>query len=332
MPDYTKPAVTNTKIIWGVNDDFDNEFLVDRSGNSLKDKIDLKTEKDKDKNYLNSLLYSYDESGNLIEAAGPEYAQYNGYALNTKKIREIIERAKKDKNFSAAIPAEFYTIIDSVLKKEEKDNLFGQWSLQSGLQNAIGDDDLEGFLDDAAKNSKWQSGIVTANETFLKKWQEKIGKDVLSDKTIDEWKKLTSEEISEKLQGLELSSDDAKAIQSQLKTWEPEYIRSLLSAKDVVSFSPETEEGLKAQREAIDALINKHEGYEQKLREIQTQYSMTEESAKKYLAVQYEQTEVVDNIISTLSDYKDTLDSENLSFTKGTEDYKKQSWHNSKCE
>lgn len=320
-PDYTESAVANTRIIWGVNDDFDNEFLVDRSGNSLKDKVDLKTERGKNNNYLNSLLYSYDESGNLIEAAGPEYAQYNGYALNTKKIREIIERAKKDKDFAAAIPAEFYTIIDSVLKKEEKDNLFGQWSLQSGLQNAIGDDDLEGFLDDAAKNSKWQGEIVTANEAFLKKWQEKIGKDVLSDKTIDEWKKLTSKEISEKLQGLELSSDDAKAIQNQLKTWEPEYIRSLLSAKDIVSFSPETEEGLKAQREAIDALINKHDGYEQKLKEIQTQYSMTEESAKKYLAVQYEQNEVVDNIVSTLSDYKDTLDSENLSFTKGTEDY-----------
>ena len=320
-PDYTKSAVANTRIIWGVNDDFDNEFLVDRSGNSLKDKIDLKTERGKNNNYLNSLLYSYDESGNLIQAAGPEYAQYNGYALNAKKIREILERAKKDKDFAAAIPAEFYTIIDSVLRKEEKDNLFGQWSLQSGLQNVISDGDLEGFLDDAAKNSKWQSEIVTTNETFLKKWQEELGKNVLSDKTIDEWKKLTAKEISEKLQSLELSSDDAKTIQNELKTWEPQYIRSLLSAKDIVSFSPETEEGLKAQQEAIDALINKHEGYEQKLREIQTQYSMTEESAKKYLAVQYEQTEVVDNIISTLSDYKDTLDSENLSFTKGTDDY-----------
>ena len=320
-PDYTKSAVANTRIIWGVNDDFDNEFLVDRSGNSLKDKIDLKTERGKNNNYLNSLLYSYDESGNLIQAAGPEYAQYNGYALNAKKIREILERAKKDKDFAAAIPSEFYTIIDSVLKKEDSDNHFGQWSLQSGLQNVIGDGDLEGFLDDAAKNSKWQSEIVTTNEAFLKKWQEELGKNVLSDKTIDEWKKLTAKEISEKLQSLELSSDDAKTIQNELKTWEPQYIRSLLSAKDIVSFSPETEEGLKAQQEAIDALINKHEGYEQKLKEIQTQYSMTEESAKKYLAVQYEQTEVVDNIISTLSDYKDTLDSENLSFTKGTDDY-----------
>lgn len=313
MPDYTESAIATTRIIWGINDDFDNEFLVDRSGNSLKDKIDLKTEKGKNNNYLNSLLYSYDESGNLIQAAGPEYAQYNGYALNTKKIREIIERAKKNKNFAAAIPTEFYTIIDSVLKKEEKDSHFGQWSLQSGLQNVIGDGDL----DEAAKNSK----LVTTNEAFLKKWQKELGKDALSDKTIDEWKKLTSREISEKLQSLELSSDDVKTIQNELKTWEPQYIRSLLSAKDIVSFSPETEEGLKAQQEAIDALINKHDGYEQKLKEIQTQYSMTEESAKKYLAVQYEQTEVVDNIISTLSDYKDTLDSENLSFTKGTDDY-----------
>lgn len=321
MPNYTESAIANARIIWGVNNDFDNEFLVDRNGNSLKDKIDLKTAKGKNDNYLNSLLYSYDESGNLIQAAGSEYAQYNGYALNTKKIREIIERAKKNKNFAAAIPSEFYTIIDSVLKKEENDNHFGQWSLQSGLQNVISDGDLEGFLDDAAKNSKWQSEIVTTNETFLKKWQEELGKNVLSDKTIDEWKKLTAKEISEKLQSLELSSDDAKTIQNELKTWEPQYIRSLLSAKDIVSFSPETEEGLKAQQEAIDALINKHEGYEQKLKEIQTQYSMTEESAKKYLAVQYEQTEVVDNIISTLSDYKDTLDSENLSFTKGTDDY-----------
>ena len=48
---------------------------------------------------------------------------------------------------------------------------------------------------------------------------------------------------------------------------------------------------------------------------------MTEEAAKKYLAVQYEQREATNSIKTVLSDYEDTLSADNLSLTKNTEDY-----------
>lgn len=64
---------------------------------------------------------------------------------------------------------------------------------------------------------------------------------------------------------------------------------------------------LKAQEKAIEALLVTHEGYSAELENIKKKYFLTTDTAKKYLAVQYQLNGAVDEINSILSDYSESL-------------------------
>ena len=343
----TAPENAETKNIWN------NEKM----GAFKPHNLDLNTPGGIEANYIDSLLYAYNESGEIItksQNANPYIHDWmiyddDGKQYDIKKINALINALQQDQSLITSIPQEvidflynnYNAIYEASINNRRKqsaetrgyvnnspvlDSLIGQGvsymspSLIKREQEKIlgqllgKNSDIPGFY-----GSNWSNTQLLANEKFLKSFQEIIGSDVLSDKQIEELKNKTRDEIEQFIKSLNFSENPQ--LTSALEEWSKTKYQGLTSAREIMNLSPENELEVQAQKDAIDVLITQHSDYEARLKSLQTQLGLTTDAAKQYLAIQYEQEAATDSIKGILSDYTDTLNEENLSSTKGTEDY-----------
>ena len=310
---------TNNKTIWDFDDSWINGDLAYFISGTPK-KFNNPGELDAD--YLNSLIYQYDDDGQVM-------SDPNGEAdimFDWDKIAQIFAEANENEDFAKALPADFYKKVgERIAAGYVEDNTPEQGAAIDSIRRFLGVefeavtfDELEGLLSDYAdKNDTWTNTQLAANQKFLKPYLEN---NIITQTQYEEWSKKTAEEVRQLIDSINFDKESTDAFSNKQNLESKQFI-GLTSAKEIISIAPETEAGLKAQQEAIEAIIIQHKDYEIELQKIQKELGLTEEAAKKYLAVQYEQREATNSIKTVLSDYKDTLSVDNLSLTKNTEDY-----------
>ena len=319
-PAYDTKVESTAKTIW---EEYTlDDLLVDRSGNKLE--IDLTSQTGKTANYLNSLLYAYTESGETVKD------QDLNPVIDENKVVKIYKKALEDEDFAKLLPKEFFTKVEEEFSKNTGSTFARSLRAAQGefLGLPGGDDASNKQVSDSllkyAEKGGWNSDTVLQNEKFLKQWQKELGKDnlgnyILSNEQIEQFKVLTANEISKKLKELGVDiSEQTEAERANLAQTEADYITTLTSAREILEYEPETGQGKQARADAIDALVKKHKDYEVSLRQLMDAEGLEEEEAKSVLAVRYEQNEILENIKSNISDYKDSLTSPEL---KGTQQY-----------
>ena len=111
---------------------------------------------------------------------------------------------------------------------------------------------------------------------------------------------------------LNIYSDSIKGVSLQAlqEQQEKSLISGAQSARDLVDlrqnkqFDSNSAYNIILYEQKLTSIVAEHKNWEQQLQTIQEKYGYTKQAALEVLAVQYEQEEAVDNIISTLGDYE----------------------------
>lgn len=317
--DYA-PEERNRKTIW----DYDKKWNYSYANESSYT-FDFKNPGELESDYLNSLLYVYDDDGQIL-------AGDSGEALfDWGKISDILLNATTDSKFAKAIPKEFYTKVIERIDANNKDDMYSGSAMQDSLRSLaklIGyeyeeyvgytSEELHNKINDYTKsNEGWKNTQLKANEEFL---QPYLDKGLITQDEFDEMSKKTREEIQTWIQSLDFSELYNKLYDETAEEEKGQYI-GIDSAQKIIDKTATTTEGFEAQKEAIDAIVHSCDGYKERLKDIQKQYNINEEAAKQVLAVEIERENATKEIASVLSSNEKILDKDNLNYSKNTGEY-----------
>lgn len=315
--DYA-PEEKNRETIW----DYDKEWNYSH-GDESSYTFDFKNPGELESDYLNSLLYVYDDDGQILTGD-------SGEALfDWDKISDILLKATADPDFFAkAIPDEFYTKVIERIDANYTDDLDSSTVVYDSLlalKKLVGyegmdfsSEDFHNKINDYTKSTEgWENTQLKANEEFL---QPYLDKGLITQDEFDEMSKKTREEIQTWIQSLDFSELYNKLHNETAEEEKGQYI-GIDSAQKIIDKTATTTEGFEAQKEAIDAIVHSCDGYKERLKDIQKQYNINEEAAKQVLAVEIERENATKEIASVLSSNEKILDKDNLNYSKNTGEY-----------
>ena len=317
--DYA-PEEKNRETIW----DYDKEWNYSH-GNESSYTFDFKNPGELESDYLNSLLYIYNDDGQIQT---DPYGDSGEGAFDWNKISDILSKATTDSDFAKAIPDEFYTKVIERIDANYTDDWDSSTVIYDSLlalKKLVGyegmdfsSEDFHNKINDYTKSTEgWENAQLEANVEYL---QPYLDKGLITQDEFDEMSKKTREEIQTWIQSLDFSELYNKLHDETVEEEKGQYI-GIDSAQKIIEKTATTTEGFEAQKETIDAIVHSCDGYKERLKDIQKQYNINEEAAKQVLAVEIERENATKEIASVLSSNEKILDKDNLDYSKNTGEY-----------
>ena len=266
--------------------------------------------------YLNSLLYKTDESGKFNTTKNGQYI------LDETKIYDILFEASANEKFAKSLPKQFFDTVKTIYG--------GNGGLNLKDINAVSNNDVSAVSsivnilkeqDNTSSNfDKAQWGTQEKESyNYLKQY---FDKKLINKEQLNQWSKLNPAEIEGKIKQIDPSAN-VKELEKKLIEVEKTQFTGETSARKIANADVITNEGLTAQTQNINALIQSYDNYEEKVKEIQKLHNLSEDDAKKYLAVYIEQQDGITGITEVMSNYQSIFSKNNMEAKKGTAAYSK---------
>ena len=266
--------------------------------------------------YLNSLLYKTDESGKFNTTKNGQYI------LDETKIYDILFEASVNEKFAKSLPKQFFDTVKTIYG--------GNGGLNLEDINAVSNNDISAVSsivnilkeqDNISSNfDKAQWGTQEKESyNYLKQY---FDKKLINKEQLNQWSKLNPAEIEGKIKQIDPNAN-VKELEKKLIEVEKTQFTGETSARKIANADVITNEGLTAQKQNINALIQSYDNYEEKVKEIQKLHNLSEDDAKKYLAVYIEQQDGITGITEVMSNYQSIFSKNNMEAKKGTAAYSK---------
>lgn len=229
--------------------------------------------------------------------------------LDYDKISALIRTIdlhKNDEQFLKSIPEQVISTIknlsDADLQKITQIGGMQVFSAYNGVVNALDgvsehvqdidiNEDIDNVIEKVKQIPNISNDLVVELES-LKNYPDKFKQ------KLDEILSIYSDAIN----GTSLASiqsEQEKALISGAQS-----ARELVDLRQNNNFNQDQAENLKLYEQKLTSIVAQHKNWEQQLQAIQDEYGYTKQAALEILAIQYEQEDAVDNIISTLGDYE----------------------------